>query len=490
MAASELNDDVLLNIFDWYRLHNTTNEDKGWNLERWWHKFTHVCRKWRRLILTSPTRLDLHLVCTYGISVESMLSHSPPLPLIIYYHAIPGKISAKDEESVILALQQHERVHRIHVVASITVLCNLLKAMNCEFPMLETLSLRLSPETRTGLRLPETLLAPLLRHLILSNISLPTQSTLLRQAEGLITLRLLNAPASSEFHPAHLVAHLLGMSHLEILIVQFYRPIPKRRFESPARPTPIMLPSLKALVFRGSSTYLEGLLARIDAPLLTTLNVELFNQLTFNLSRMLQFVRRTGGFSFRAVEMQFDKEFVSLIVDPYPERSTSRHHPFLVCVKCEPLGWQAACVSQICHAPEPVLAGVERLTLAFHKDGSVPWGDEMDLEMWHGLLRTFSGVQSLRLNGDLVGDLFRSLQLDKEELPLDLLPKLRELIPGAPAPPKPQSSDLPSGWESQTSPLGRKYFVDHYTRTERYRDRHIYRSNRGRGVVLFGLGRV
>lgn len=466
MAASELNDDVLLNIFDWYRLHNTSNEDKGWNLERWWHKFTHVCRKWRRLILTSPIRLDLHLVCTYGISVKAMLSHSPPLPLIIYYPATPGKISAVDEESVILAFQQQERVHRIHVAASITVLCSFFKAMNCEFPMLETLSLRLSPETRTGLRLPEHFLAPLLCNLTLSNISLPTQSPLLRQAEDLITLQLSNAPASSEFDPAHLVAHLLGMPHLKTLIIQFYRPIPKRRFENSARPTPIMLPSLKSLVFRGSSTYLEGLLARIDAPLLTTFNVELFNQLTFNLSRMLQFVRRTGEFSFRFVEMQFDKEFVSLIMVPCFDERTSRYHPTLVvCVKCQPLGWQAACVSQICHELEPVLAGVEYLTLGFHKDGSVPWEDEIDLEMWDGLLRTFAGVQSLRLSGALVGDLFRSLQLDKEELPLDQLPKLRELIPGAPAPPKPQSSDLPSGWESQTSPFCHKYFVDHYAPT-------------------------
>jgi hypothetical protein len=188
--------------------------------------------------------------------------------------------------------------------------------MNWELPMLERLSLHLSTETRAGLELPDKLLAPLLRQLTLSKISLPIQSRLLRQAEGLITLRLWNVPASSEFHPAHLVAQLLGMSHLEMLMVQFYTPIPKRRFESPAQPTPITLSSLKVLAFRGSSTYLEGILARINAPLLSTLNVEFFNQLTFNLNRLFQFVRRTGEFRFRSAEMRFDKEFVSVIVDP------------------------------------------------------------------------------------------------------------------------------------------------------------------------------
>jgi hypothetical protein len=452
---------VLLSIFDWYRLYNTTSdsEDQGWNLERWWYKPIHVCRKWRYLILTSPTRLDLHLVCTYGIPVGAMLSHSPPLPLIIYYPAIPGKISAADEKSAMFALKQHERVRRIHVDVPTAVLCNLFKAMDCELPMLERLSLYLSTESREGLELPGKLRAPLLRHLTLSNISLPINSQLLRQAEGLIGLQLWNVPASSEFDPAHLVAQLVGMSHLEILTVQFHTPIPERRFESPAQPTPITLPSLKVLAFLGDSAYLEGILSRINAPLLSTLNVEFFNQLTFNLSHLLQFVRRTGEFRFRSVEMHFDKEFVSMIVDPYLERAGS--YPFLVQVKCQELGWQAACASQICQSLEPVLAGVERLTLGFHKDGSVPWQDEIDLDMWHGLLRTFAGVRSLRLSGDLVGDLLRSLQLDEGELPWDLLPKLRELVPSVP---------LPLGWEERHTPDGRPYFTDHHTRTTTWKD--------------------
>ena len=355
-----------------------------------------------------------------------MLSHSPPLPLMIYYPAIPDEISAADEESAIFALQQCDRVRRIHVAASTTVLCNFFKAMNCEFPILERLSLRLSTEPRTGLGLPENLRAPLLHHLTLSNISLPTQSRLLRQADGLVTLRLFNVPALYDFDPAHLVAQLFWMARLETLMIQFYTPIPEGSFESPVQPTLITLPSLKVLVFGGSNGYLEGILARINAPLLSTLNVEFFYQLTFDLSRMLQFIRRTGEFRFRSVELQFDKELVSLIVDPHPESTGS--YPFLVQVKCQPLDRQAASASQICHALEPMLSEVEHLTLGFHKDGSVPWKDEIDVEMWHGLLRTFAGVQSLRLSGDLVGELFRSLQLDEEELPLHLLPRLRELV--------------------------------------------------------------
>ena len=436
VTASELNGDLLLEIFDWYRIYSATPRnashplDLFWDRERWWYKPIHVCRKWRHLILSSPNRLDLHLVCTYGTPVEDMLSHSPPLPLIIYYPSLTYKIPAADEEGIIYALQQPDRVHRINVTAPTTVLCKLFIAMACEFPILERLFLGLSTTSRAGSALPEKFLAPLLRHLTLFKISLPIQSQLLRQAENLITLRFWELSASPEFHPAHLVAQLLGMSRLEILEVQFYTAIPNRRFESPAQPIPITLPSLKRLYFLGGSTYLEGILARINAPFLSKFNVTYFNQLTFNLSHLLQFVHTIGTFSFRFTDIHFGEKSVSVVADKLPIRAGS--YSFSVRVECQPLGWQAACAAQICHTLNPLLAGAERLTIGFHKDGSEPWKDEIDVEMWHGFLRTFAGVKSLQFTGALVGNLLRLLQLDEGVLPLKLLPKLPEAMPSAP----------------------------------------------------------
>jgi hypothetical protein len=379
-----------------------------------------------------------------------MLSHSPSLPLILYYPEIPAKISAADKENAILALQQHERVRRIHVTAPTAVLCNLFQAMDCEFPILERLFLYLSTESRTGLRLPEKFQSSLLPHLTLSNISLPIQSQLLRQAEGLITLQLWNVPASPEFHPAHLVAQLPDMSRLEALVVQFYAPTPRRIFESPALPKPITLPSLRVLSFRGGSTYLEGVLARINAPLLSTFNVEFFNQLKFNLARLLRFLGATSMARFRSIEMHFNKQFVSLTVDPPPERRGS--YPFLVLVKCQSLGWQAACVAQICLTLEPLLVGAESITVGFYEDGSEPWQDEIDVEKWHEILRTFSGVKSFQVAGRYVGNLFRSLQLDGWQLPLEEVPTPTELC-------------LSSGWQVRYTTRGSPYYIDHNTRT-------------------------
>ena len=403
-----------------------------------------------------------------------MLSHSPPLPLIIYYPAFSDTISVADEEGIIYALQQPDRVRRVYVAAPTAVLCNLFKAMDCEFPILERLSLHLSTRSLAGLALPGKFLTPLLHHLTLSNISLPIQSQLLRQAGNLITLRLWNVPASPEFHPAHLVAQLPAMSRLETLVVQFYTPTPNRRFESPARPTPITLPRLKELGFQGGSTYLDGILARINAPFLSQLNVALFNQLTFNLSHLLQCITTSGMFSFRFAEIHFGKKSVSILADTHPTRKSS--YPFLVKIKCKPLGWQAACAAQICHTLEPLLAGVENFTLGFHKDGSAPWQDEIDVELWHGLLRTFAGVKRLQLTGKLVENLFRLLQLDEGVLPLHLLPELPEAVPSAPdAQPTTLEEGLPPGWELREEPRGRTYYVDLNTFTATWnRPIHIY----------------
>jgi hypothetical protein len=49
-----------------------------------WRMFVH-CRELLAFLDCHPW-LDLHLVCTNGVPVADMLSHSPHLPLIIYYH--------------------------------------------------------------------------------------------------------------------------------------------------------------------------------------------------------------------------------------------------------------------------------------------------------------------------------------------------------------------------------------------------------------------
>jgi hypothetical protein len=69
-----------------------------------------------------------------------MLSHSPPLPLIINYHG-RRTLSTKDEEGALLALQKHDLVRYIHLCASTTTLDKLFATMNGPFPLLDDLGL-------------------------------------------------------------------------------------------------------------------------------------------------------------------------------------------------------------------------------------------------------------------------------------------------------------------------------------------------------------
>jgi len=61
---------------------------------------------------------------------------------------------------------------------------------------------------------------------------------------------------------------------------------------------------------------LEGILACLEAPHLRTMNVELFNQLSYALPSLLQFVRAIHALTFCSAELLFDEDFALLIVDP------------------------------------------------------------------------------------------------------------------------------------------------------------------------------
>ena len=94
MFIGTLNDDVLLIIFDFCRMAAeekfedfSSDSDRNWNLNRshWWYKLTQIYQRWRSLILASPSRLNLQIVCTKGTPVEEILAYFPHLPLEVNY---------------------------------------------------------------------------------------------------------------------------------------------------------------------------------------------------------------------------------------------------------------------------------------------------------------------------------------------------------------------------------------------------------------------
>ncbi|KAI0245518.1 hypothetical protein BJV78DRAFT_1287661 [Lactifluus subvellereus] len=431
-----LNNDALLNIFYLYRLEAVDEYDKegypnsDWRGQCWWYKLAQVCRWWRYLILESPSQLDLHLLCANGVPIANMLAHSPPLPLAIFCHEYYREMTEEDEEGILLALRHSDRVHYITLYLPTPKLQKIMTTMNEQFPILERMSIRSWTEGDRSLALlPRTFQAPHLRHLYLSPAALPIGSPLLTTTVGLVTLILGDIPPFAYFSPSSLLTRLSLMLQLETLMIVFYSRLPSRDFARQLLDTPIMtqvtLPNLHWFSFTGVSAYLEGLLAQISAPVLNNLQIYLFNQLTFTVPRLLQFMGTSETLIFSTVRLAFGNDFAELVAVK-PEKQ--RWCPFAVRIMCRHLDWQVSSAAQILDTLQPVLSVVEDLVLTHvEHDRSSEWHNEVDRTLWRQLLRPFSNLKTLHVQNELIGKLAGSLQTDDGEPPLELLPNLEKV---------------------------------------------------------------
>ena len=440
-----LDDDSLLNVFYLYRpflLGEDEDEsdrlvggNKGWDRGRWWYKLSHVCPRWRRILLGSASYLGLSLVCTFGTSLADMLAHSPHLPLDIDYFNVNVEIAAEDEEEAILALKHYNRVRRVRLAMPVTSLQKLIAVMDDEYPILEHLIIA-HPYKDMSLisQIPETLEAPNLRHLVLQGFALPMGSRLLTTAVSLVTLWLYMHHPSTYFHPNTLLRWLSFMPQLETLAVYFQFPVPnrdvKRQLTHMPITTPITLPNLHNLWFQGVGTYLEALVHRITAPRLEKLRIWFFNQLTFSVTRLLQIVNATENLTFESAKFLFSDKHLLVMVYPHePEEGEMPVYALSIAVFCWHLDWQVSSAAQIFNSLSPLFSAVEHLTLQHEVHSQSPEEhNEADRTEWRQLLGSFRNAKTLRVDEGLVGELSRCLELDDGELPLELLPELQELI--------------------------------------------------------------
>ena len=361
-----------------------------------------------------------------GTPLLDMLSHLPPFPLVIDYR---GK-HTDDDHTILHAIHHRDRVLRIVLQAPSLTLERLLVPMGESFPRLESLSLLLTTKSGEGrsLMLPRTFLAPNLLHLSLGGISLSKRLPVLASTFSLVTLKLTDIQSPGYFTPATLATRLQQIPQLEELSIGFFTPLPRpgaegESFRSPI--TPIVLPALRQLAFRGVSVYLEDLVARISSPLLERCYITLFNQLNFTLPHLSHFTRTTETLRHPVANVIFNHECVTFLVS---SREEFNDGTFSLRVSCKPFDWQIDSATQLCGALLPVLSAVEGLTLDFdEEDLPSNWQDEVDAMMWHGLLWPFSAVKKLRIGYPLASELSNALESDDTGLVLGLLPELQEV---------------------------------------------------------------
>ena len=422
VTIEALPDVALLRIFDFYM-------DEIWIFE--WYTLVHVCRKWRNVVFGSPRRLHLRLHCSASTPVSGeTLGVWPLLPIVVWGdgHEIWGV------DNIIAALEHTDRICQLDLIdIPRSQLEDVLATMQQPFPALTHLQLWSKGETVSVV--PASFLggtAPCLQSLNLDGIPFPGLPRLLVSATHLVDLYLRNIPHSGYISPEEMATCLSALSKLETFEIGFGSPRcrPDRKSRTPPTPTPILLPALTELRFKGVSDYLEDILARIDAPLLSKLGITLFYQLIFDTPQLTHFINRTPKFmAHDEARVFFSDSGVWITI---PQSFDGRLH---LGISCRQSDWQLSALAQICSSSFPwaVVSAVERL---FIQSGSwqLHWQEDIEFGQWLELLHPFSAVKDIYLSLELTPNIAPALQDVVGGRVTGVLPALQTLFLEEPPP--------------------------------------------------------
>jgi hypothetical protein len=246
-----LPDDLLLEIFDLYREEITCRYPKkpAWE----WTTLAHVCRRWQAIILASPRRLHLRVICGLTTPVKKSLDIWPPFPLAII--CFPDHtLDEKGEDNLAAALEHRDRISNIHIVdPEGSSVQRLVVAMQEPLPALTTL--HLGSFFQGPLVLPDMFLggyAPRLRSLSLHHVTFSAFPIFVLRATHIVTLRHFEMPPSeyNSISPTVMAICLAALPYLMTLSIGFQyaptSPIPT----TPPPSTRTFFPSLTDFRFR------------------------------------------------------------------------------------------------------------------------------------------------------------------------------------------------------------------------------------------------
>ena len=307
-----LSDDILLEMFGFILRHS----DFQWK----WRRLLHVCRRWRQIIFLSPLRLDLQLLCTFGTPVRKCLGYWPAFPLVIDYSMSRNKsldrgITPKDVDDIFAALEQRDRVRHINLSVSSSLMAVLFAVMEEPFPALTHLLLSCTDPDKVqvlededededgdgdGLVIPSNFLsgsAPRLHEISFFNIPFPTIPAIISSASGLVKLQLENVPWTPFPPPEAMVSCLAVLTRLEDISIEFQSQLSTRR-RNHLRPSPetrVVLPVVASILYKGDNTYLEDFVARINTPLLNSIDI-MYSDEDFNyrVTELIKLIERSN----------------------------------------------------------------------------------------------------------------------------------------------------------------------------------------------------
>ena len=406
----DLPDKVLLDVFSYFVQVFPRN----------WPTLVHICHKWRRIVFAYEQSLQLRLFCTHGTPVRTTLACWPrTLPIVVEYGGSPelDPPTLEDENDIMAALNQPDRVHSI----SLTITSSLLKKLSAikrPFSKLEHLIL-LSLDN-VQLTLPRTFRwGQRLRRLHSTRIVIPA---LIRSYYSSMDLQLHEVPNPWYLSRNALPDALSRMAQLRSLSLHFL-PTIDHVSVSPACRNRVVFTALTRFKYRGIVRDFEDLVARIEAPRLEDIEVTFSNIYTLDCSELTGFINRIGMHkSYRQVHLLFSENAfsVSLTQPEVPTRIIFQSF-------CEPFSLQLSSMARIVIHFYTLLLDVQDLLISV-----TPQSRQEDIYYtgrWLKLLNLFEGVKWLYLVGNLSTDIVHILQLCN-----DVLPALRGIYIPQPGP--------------------------------------------------------
>ena len=382
-------------------------------------------------MFASPRRLDLLLRCTGKRPVREMLDIWPALPIVVSGIGSPtsgaGNITA--------ALECNDRVCAIDLWGDLTsILSRSAAAIQKPFPVLFDVDLRSNEEWVPPLS--DSFLggsAPRLRSIRLDSIPFPGIRKLLSSTSDLVHLDLWDIPDSGYISPETMLMSLSSLTQLKTFGLGFHSPRSRPGLESrrPSSQTRVFLLNLTRFWFQGVSEYLEGLVAHIDAPLLHSVRITLFNELSFDISELPQFINRSEQFrslnTIRA-DLALSRNTVELTLSPQTE--TVDGISLTLGISCRESFWPPVSLSHVFGSSLPPLATSERLNIRVEGSCSrlSQWEYALDNIEWIDLLRPFTVVKDLYLLEGVALHLAPALEEVAEGSVNNVLPALQNVF--------------------------------------------------------------
>ncbi|KAN0130444.1 hypothetical protein V8E53_011707 [Lactarius tabidus] len=401
----KLPEDVLLEIFDAYRqdhdigVHRRHN--KVWNSKNGWFILAHVCRSWRRAVLLSPSRLHLRLLFTPSRSAGAMvLRRLPPLPVLVDCDA--SYWTEKEDRLALSAIKHRDRVRGITLSRPYTYTTMLHKLLNTSFPNLE--SLDFWSFTSRQLDLPATFLSgstSCLRQLTLDYLAPTSLSPVLSSTRALVELTL----------------RMPFLRRLELRLSYHGEAIDIAPNFSPPTASAgnaVTLPKLTDFIFEGRVHYLNMLADGLAAPSLQRLDIR---------------VQSDGP------PLLPNRNLCRFIAD-------TEYQLIAVCLVylAGNLGVDGATRSSIESDRDPPLRIYLPITVSPEEIGDMlsrPLSTVEELEVrdlvitegrqWRGLFKRLPQLKVITMSSNMVLDVARAFQPNREEPALEVLPALEQI---------------------------------------------------------------